>query len=286
MLSLREYIAQAEEKKQAIGHFNIANTDMLWGIVHAAQALEEPVIIGTSEGEREFIGPKQAVALVRSLREEGIPVFLNADHTYSLEKVKEAIDAGYDAVIYDGTEHSMEENISITKQAVEYAKHAEHEVLIEGELGYIGKSSKMLDEIPEGASVGDKLTKPEEAKRYIEETGVDLLAPAVGTLHGMLKSGKEPALNIELVSEIREAAGVPLVLHGGSGTSDEDFKKAVEAGIGVVHVSTEIRVAYRKAIMLSLQEDTEEIAPYRYMKPAVQAVEKVVEEKIKLFTGK
>jgi len=122
MQKLREVIAEAEDKKVAIGHFNISDTGQLWGIFNAARTVGVPVIIGVSEGERDFIGLHQAVALVRSLREEfDFPIFINADHTYSLDRVKEAIDAGCDAVIFDGNKVSHEENISISKQCVEYA---------------------------------------------------------------------------------------------------------------------------------------------------------------------
>lgn len=287
MKTLREYIQEAESKKVAIGHFNISNLEALWGIFEAAKSLNVSVIIGTSEGERDFIGVQQAVALVKSIREEyDYPIFLNADHTYSFDKVKEAIDAGYDAVIFDGAKLSLEENIVETKKCVEYARASGRDVIVEGELGYIGQSSKVLDEIPEGVLLNEEsLTKPEHAERYVKETGVDLLAPAVGNFHGMLRSGVDPKLNIERVTAIRKAAGVPLVLHGGSGNSMEDFISAINEGISIVHINTEIRVAYRDALKKTLQEDPEEVAPYKILKPSVAAVEKVVEAKLKIFNN-
>lgn len=282
---LRDYIAEAEEKGVAIGHFNISNTEALWGIFRAAQKLDVPVIIGTSEGERDFIGVRQAAALVKSIREEcDFPIFLNADHTYSFERVKEAIDAGYDAVIFDGLKVAPEENSAITKKCVEYARSVNPDIIVEAELGNIGQSSKVLDEIPEDAQVTEEvLTKPEVAKDFVAQTGVDLLAPAVGNLHGMLKEGRNPAIDIDRVKELREASGVPLVLHGGSGISDVDFTEAIKAGVSIVHINTEIRVAYRDALKQSLQENADEIAPYRILKPAVHAVQAVVEERLKLF---
>ena len=287
MLSFKEIITDAEQKKVAIGHFNISNTEILWGIVRAAKKLNVPVIIGTSEGERDFIGVKQVSALVKSIRDElSHPIFLNADHSYSFEKVKEAIDAGYDAVIFDGAQLSLEENIKITRRCVDYAKSVNSDILVEGEIGYIGSSSKLLDEIPEGAHVaGDALTKPQELEQFVKETGVDLVAPAVGNLHGMLKSGKNPALDINRISELRKAGRVPLVLHGGSGISDEDFKKAIKAGMSIVHINTEIRFAYKKALKLSLQENEDEIAQYKLLKPARDAVEDVVTARLKLFSN-
>ena len=286
MKSLRDVIAEAESNKVAIGHFNISDTEALWGIFHAAHKLSVPIIIGTSEGERDFIGVKQAVALVKSLREEyDYPIYLNADHTYSFEKVKEAVDAGYDAVIFDGTKLSFDENVKITKQCVEYAKSVNPDILVEGEIGYIGTSSKILDEVPKGAEITDEnLTKGDELERYVKETGIDLAAPAVGNLHGMLRGGKNPNINTERVKELREKGGVPLVLHGGSGISDEDFVAAIDSGISIVHINTEIRVAYRKGIQLVMQEDPEEVAPYRFMKGGVQGIEKVVEKRLRLFS--
>jgi fructose-bisphosphate aldolase class II len=287
MKTLRECIVDAETKRVALGHFNISNLEGVWGVFGAAEQLNVPIIIGVSEGEREFVGVRQIAAIIKSIREEfNYPIFLNADHTYSFDKVKEAVDAGFDAVIVDGAKLSFEENIKLTKQCVDYARSVNPEILVEGELGYIGQSSKLLDEVPEGVTTsGEGLTSPEQAKQFVTETGVDLLAPAVGNVHGMLKVGHDPRLDIPRIKNIREAAGVPLVLHGGSGTVDEDFVNGIKAGIAIVHINTEIRVAYKKGLELSLQENREEIAPYKFLKPARQAVEKTTLERLKLFNS-
>jgi len=285
MKTLREYIADAEANKVALGHFNISNLEGLWGAYRAAKKLNVPVLIGVSEGERDFVGVNQAVALVRSIREkDNYPIFLNADHTYSFERVQEAIDAGFDSVIVDGAQLSFEDNVKMTKKCVEYAKSVNPNILVEGELGYIGTSSKLLDAIPEGVTTsGMGLTSPEQAKQFVDMTGVDLLAPAVGNVHGMLKSGSDPRLDIKRIGEIRQTAGVPLVLHGGSGTVDEDFVNGIKAGIAIVHINTELRVAYKKALQLSLQENPDEIAPYKILKEPVKAVEKAASDRLKLF---
>lgn len=287
MKSLREYIIDAESRRVAIGHFNVSDTEGLWAVFKAAKNLDLPVIVGVSEGERDFIGVRQVAALVKSFREEyQYPIFLNADHTYSFEKVKEAVDAGFDAVIFDGVRLSLNENITVAKQCVDYARSIGREVLVEGEMGFIGTSSKLLDEIPEGAAITPELlTKPEDLKRFVTETGIDLVAPAVGNLHGMLKNGKEPALNIPLIKELRDAGGVPVVLHGGSGTSDNDFKNAIQTGISVIHINTEIRLAYRKGIEVSLKSDPDEVAPYKFMAPGVAAMQKVIDARLKLFNN-
>ncbi|MES2087600.1 MAG: class II fructose-bisphosphate aldolase [Patescibacteria group bacterium] len=287
MKSLRQSIDDAVSRKVAIGHFNISNLEGFWAVFDAAKELNVPVIIGVSEGERSFVGVRQVAALVKSLRDEfDFPVYLNADHTYSFEKVKEAVDAGFDAVIFDGTELPHDENVALTKQCVEYARSVNPEIIVEAELGFIGKSSKILEGIPAGVKISEEfLTKPDEAKKFVEETGADLLAPAVGNIHGMLSGGKDPALNLGRIAEISEAVGIPLVLHGGSGNSPEDFLGAIKAGVAIVHINTELRVAYRKALMLSLQEHPDEISPYKYLKEPKLAMQKVVGEKLRLFNG-
>ena len=282
MKTLRECIAEAQTKKVAIGHFNISNSDGFWAVVEAAKALKVPVIIGVSEGERDFIGVAQVSAMVKSYRNStDQEVFLNADHTYSFDRVKEAVDAGFDAVIYDGTELSFDENVEITKKCVKYARSINPDMLVEAEIGFIGKSSKLLDKIPEGAGM---MTTPEEAERFVREAGVDMLAPAVGNIHGMIKGG-EPALNIERISEIREATKIPLVLHGASGNSNDDIKEAIKAGISIIHINTELRVAYRAGLIESLQENPDEISPYKYLKGGKIAMQRVVEEKLRLFNN-
>lgn len=285
MKTLREYIKEAKENKIAIGHFNISNLETLRGIFNATKKLNVPVIIGVADSERKYIGTKQVSALVKSYRDEyNYPIFLNADHTYSFEGVKDCIDAGYDAVIFDGTGLPHEENIKITKQCVEYAKSVNPEILVEAELGFIGSSSKVLDKLPEGVKITEEfLTKPEDAKKFIEETGIDMLAPAVGNIHGMLKGGVDPALNIKRISEIQKEITIPMVLHGASGNSKEDIQEAIKNGMSIVHVNTEIRVAFRKALEKELQDKPDDVAPYKYMDETIPAVEKVVEEKLKIF---
>ncbi|MBP6908649.1 MAG: class II fructose-bisphosphate aldolase family protein [Candidatus Pacebacteria bacterium] len=288
MKTLREYIREADEKGIAIGHFNISNLEALHGIYNAAKKLNLPVIIGLSEGEEDFVGKDEAVALIKSIREnDNYPIFLNADHHYSFESVKEAIDAGYDAAIIDAVKLPLEENIALTKKCVDYAREVgtreNRDILIEAELGFIGQSSKILDEIPEGVSEAT-MTTPEDAKAFVDATGIDILAPSVGNVHGMVRGGN-PRLHPERVRAIRDATGVPLVLHGGSGTMSGDFIDCIKAGIDIVHINTEIRVAYREALEKSLAENPNEVAPYKFLQPAVDAVEKVVEARLKLFSG-
>lgn len=283
--TLREYIAEAEDKKIAIGHFNVSDSVGFWAVVNAAKKLNLPAIIGVSEGERDFIGIEQIKALVDTIKAKGLPIFLNADHTYSTERMKEVSDAGFDAAIIDGAEKSFEENLKMTKESVDYKNSVNPEILIEAELGFIGKSSKLLDELPIDVEISDEnMTKPEEAKEFVEKTGINLFAPAVGNIHGMVRGGN-PKLDIERIKAIREATGVPLVLHGGSGITDEEFKQAIVAGISIIHINTELRLAYKQGLQKSLIENPDEIAPYKYLKPALQAMQAVVEKRMALFAN-
>jgi fructose-bisphosphate aldolase class II len=284
MKTLRECIKEAEEKKVAIGHFNISNLEGLHAIYNAARKLKVPVIIGLSEGEEKFIGLEEAVALVHVIRErDDYPIFLNADHHHSFESVKACIDAGFDSVIFDGAKLSFEENVKITKECVEYARAVKEttgrDILVEAELGYIGEGSNIKDTIPEGAGI---LTTPEDAKKFVELSGVDMFAPSVGSIHGLIRTGN-PHIDANLVADIKKATSVPLVLHGGSGLRDVDFRNAISSGISVVHISTEIRVAFVEGLKESILENKDEVVPYKIMELAKEDVEEIVLERLKLF---
>ena len=285
MRDLQYYLGEAQKGKWAIGQFNFSNLEILRAIIQAAQKLYSPVIVGTSEGEREFVGVRQAAALVKSLREEHhFPIFINADHTHSLERVKEAVEAGYDAILFDGGKLPLEENIRQTREAVQYIKAEDPHIVVEGELGYIGSASEVLKEMPEGAAItAETMTKAEEAEKFVKETEIDLLAPAVGSLHGMFENSPDPRLDVQRIGFIKKAVKIPLVLHGGSGVRDEDFLAAIKAGISVVHVSTEIRLVWRKSLEKSLGAQLNEVAPHKIMKPVLDDMEKIVENRLRLF---
>jgi fructose-bisphosphate aldolase, class II len=285
MRTLQEVIRDAEAKGVAVGHFNIANIATLKAISEATKELNVPVIIGTSEGESKYVDVHRAVAMVRDLRENhGVECFLNADHTHSLDKIKEAVKAGYDAVLFDGGKLTIEENIKQTKEVVDHVKSINSNILVEGELGYIGSSSKILKEIPEGAAINEgDLTEAEEARQFVEETKIDFLAPAVGNIHGMFKGAPNPNLNINRIKQIKESAKVPLVLHGGSGIRDEDFESAIRAGISIIHINTEVRVAWRHGLETSLKGKPDEVSPYKLIEEALDGMTRVVYNRLKLF---
>ncbi len=287
MLDLKLTLKRAEERGVAVAHFNVSDLVVLKAVSSSARELGFPVIVGVSEGEREFVGVRQIAALIRSLREEfDFPIFLNADHTHSLAKAIEAAKAGFDAVAFDGSAMPLEENASKTRQAVEELKSINPGILVEGEIGDIGSGSEIHDKAPD---LSKSLTTPEEAAQFVESTGVDIPAPAVGTLHGMfrLTPGQAPPhLDIDRIGRIKSATGVFLTLHGGSGTADEEFTRAIAAGMNIVHINTELRIAWRQGLEKGLAERPNDVVPYRILPFAVDAVTDVASARMRLFNGK
>ena len=287
MDGLREVLEKASQKHTALGHFNVSDLSAFKAVIAAARQLDLPVLVGVSEGERSFIGVVQIAALVNSVRDEtGHSIFLNADHTHSLENAKAAAQAGFDEIIFDRSDQPLEENVKQTKQAVEILKSLRPGILIEGEIGYIGRSSEIIAQAPELS----ELTTPDEAAEFVSETKVDVLAPAVGNMHGLLPSmvrgETHKRLDIARIEEIRQRTGVFLTLHGGSGTADQDFVAGIKAGITIVHINTELRLAWRGGLEQGLKAHPDEIAPYKILPAAVDAIERVVLARLKLFNSK
>lgn len=282
MNSLSEILVEAQKNNQAVGHFNISNLEQLRAIMEATKNFKCPIMIGLSEGERKFVGLKQAVALVKSFKEEyGLPVFLNPDHSHSVESAKSAYDAGFDSVHIDLSKLPFEENIKGTKDVVDYVKSKNLEVSVEGELGYLRGESKIQKE--KITIKPEDLTNPEEAAEFAEKTGIDRFAGAYGNSHGI--SLDEPALDIEKIKAVRKILPerVAMVLHGGSGIPDNEIKEAIKAGISNIHINTEIRTAYAEALRKFLAENSEETTPYKILAPTFEAVKNKVIEKLKLF---
>ena len=287
MRGLREVLQQAQKNGVAVSHFNVSDLVTLKAVFDAARELKVPVMVGVSEGEREFLGVRQIAALVRSLREEfDFPIFLNADHTHSLAKAVEAAKAGFDSIVFDLSALPFEENVRQTKEAIAALKAINPDILVEGEIGDIGTGSEIHDAAPD---LSRGLTSPEEAKRYVEATGVDILAPAVGNMHGMLKSmvqgETKKHLDIARIAAIKAATQIPLTLHGGSGTNDDDFRRAIAAGINIVHINTELRVAWRRGLEEGLAKKPDEVVPYKILPVAVEAVKQVALSRLRLFNG-
>ena len=288
MHSLKNRLLEAQQGGVAIGHFNVSDLVLLKATFTAARELNVPVLIGLSEGEREFVGTRQIGAFVRSLREEfDFPIFLNADHTHSLAKGIEAAKAGFDSVVFDLSALPIEENMRQTKQAVEALKSINPSMLVEGEIGDIGTGSEIHESSPD---LSKGFSTPEQARQFAETTRVDILAPAVGNMHGMLRSmvkgETKKRLDVERIAAVKQASQVFLTLHGGSGTDDEDLRKAIKAGINIVHINTELRVAWRRGLGNGLAKQPDEVVPYKILPSVVNSVREVVGSRLKLFNGR
>ncbi|MFY9461668.1 MAG: class II fructose-bisphosphate aldolase [Candidatus Sungiibacteriota bacterium] len=284
---LSEILYQALAGKWSTAHFNVSTLEQMRAICQAALNLRSPVLIGTSEGERKHIGMLQAVALRDAFRKEfGITIFLNADHSKSVEAAIAAIEAGYDSIHIDLSALPYEENVAGTKEVVEYARafsiqHSAFSISVEGELGMLKGESKIQKEIIEVKP--EELTTPEQAADFVAKTGIDRLAPAVGNIHGI--AANEKIIYPDLIRKIRAAIPerVGITLHGGSGISAIQIRAAIEAGINNIHINTEIRVATVESLRRVLRENPEETTPYKVLAPTIEATRSKVEEKLKLF---
>jgi len=282
---LRTLLEEAQRNGVAVGHFNISDWILLKAVFASAQELKVPIIVGASEGERAYMGVAQIAVLVRSLRDEqNIPIFLNADHTHSLESAIAAAKAGFDSIVYDLSALPFEENVKQTRQAVETLKSINATILVEGEIGNIGTGSEIHESAPDYSR---KLTTPEEAKQYVESTKVDILAPAVGNTHGMLQTmvqgSVKKRLDLIRIREIKRASRSLLTLHGGSGTEDHDLQDAIAAGINIIHINTELRLAWRRGLEAAFANKPREIVPYRLLPIAEEAVKQVVLTRLRLI---
>ena len=280
MIVLNKILYQATKEHWSTGHFNASELDQMRAIVEACAELRSPAIIGTSEGEGKHLGHAEAVALRDVFRKKyNIPIFLNADHHKSVESAKRDIDAGYDSVHIDLSALPFEENIRGTREIINYRGLTS--INIEGELGYLRGESKIQREKIELSP--EDYTDPRQAKEFVEKTGVDRLAIAVGNIHGI--SLDEPALDIERIRAIRSLlpGDVALVLHAGSGIPDDQIKAAIAAGIANIHINTDLRAAYTDALKKSLAGNTGEVAMYKLDASAIEAMKKIVKEKLILF---
>ncbi|MDD5589616.1 MAG: class II fructose-bisphosphate aldolase [Candidatus Portnoybacteria bacterium] len=287
MLKPVDVLNSARSERYAIGSFNFSTAEILRAIVKAARERKAPIIVSTSEGEGNFIGFREAAALTNAWRAATkLPIILNLDHGKSSEIIKKAIAAGYDAIHFDGSSLPYEKNLAETKKIVEYVRNIEktfdRQILVEGELGYLRGSSNLHKEALEIKP--EDLTSPDQANEFADKTGIDSLAVAIGNAHGVFAKGGEK-LDLERLREIRSKleGKIFLVLHGGSGISENDIKEAIRRGVVKINVNTEIRVAYKEAIEEEIKEKPEETTPYKILEPAAEAVRKVVSEKIKLF---
>ncbi|WHY86197.1 fructose-bisphosphate aldolase [Neobacillus novalis] len=277
LVSMKEMLNKAKSEGYAVGQFNINNLEFTQAILQAAVAEKSPVILGVSEGAGRYIGGfKTVVKMVEGLMEDynvTVPVAIHLDHGSSFEKCKEAIDAGFTSVMIDASHHSFEENIEITSKVVEYA-HAKG-VSVEAELGTVGGQED--DVVAEGVIYAD----PKECEELVKRTGIDCLAPALGSVHGPYKG--EPKLGFTEMEEIGKITGMPLVLHGGTGIPTKDIQRSVSLGTAKINVNTENQIASAKTVREVLAAKPNEYDPRKYLGPARDAIKETVIGKMREF---
>lgn len=285
---------KAQKGKYAVGAFNINNIEIMQSVVNVAKRLNSPVILQTSEGAIKYAGLKNLVSIVSNV--ENVPLSLHLDHGKDMDVIKDCIKYGYSSVMFDGSSLDFKENIKNTKKVVNLAH--KKGVTVEGELGVL---AGVEEKVKAKKSI---YTDPQQAKEFVEKTGVDTLAIAIGTSHGAYKFAGDSKLDIKRLCEIRKIINTPLVLHGASGVpeilkdnlkktgldisnakgvSDSDIKKAVKAGITKINIDTDLRLAFTYGIRKLIESENKEFDPRKIMKPAMEEMEKIVEHKIKMF---
>jgi len=276
LVNSKEVLEKAKEEKYAVPHFNINNLEWTRFILEECEKEKSPVILGVSEGAKKYmVGFHTVTEMVKAMVEElqiTVPVVLHLDHGSSVASCKEAIDAGFTSVMIDASKYSVEENIQMTKEVVEYAH--QKNVTVEAEIGHVGG---------EEDGVADELAyaKVEDAVRLAKETGIDSLAPALGSVHGIYKG--EPKLDFQRMMEIKEKTNLPLVLHGGSGIPDELIKKSVTCGICKLNINTDLQIVWAKAVRSFLDENQSVYDPRKVIKAGEQAIKDKIDEKIHLL---
>ncbi|WNS81099.1 class II fructose-bisphosphate aldolase [Domibacillus sp. DTU_2020_1001157_1_SI_ALB_TIR_016] len=277
LVSMKEMLNTAKEKKYAVGQFNLNNLEFTQAILQAAEEEKSPVILGVSEGAARYMGGfKTVVKMVEGLMEDygtTVPVAIHLDHGSSFEKCKEAIDAGFTSVMIDASHHPFEENVATTSKVVEYA-HSKG-VSVEAELGTVGGQED--DVVAEGVIYAD----PQECEELVKRTNIDCLAPALGSVHGPYKG--EPNLGFAEMEAIGNATGLPLVLHGGTGIPTKDIEKSISLGTAKINVNTENQIASAKAVREVLAAKPEEYDPRKYLGPARDAIKATVAGKMREF---
>lgn len=271
-MKLQEKLAEVQESKKALLGANFYNLETLTGIVQAAARCEKPVILQLTESSIDYIGLETSVSMARTVSKKyNVESWVHLDHGSSIEIVRKCLEAGFDSVMYDGSELSIEQNIANTKKVVGMAKT--YGAIVEAELGYIAKLGQSTD------TVG--FTDPWEARIFVEKTGVDALAVAIGTAHGFYK--ETPKLDFERLKEIHANTGVFLVLHGGSGIPDDSVRKAIKLGICKINMSTETKNAFMKKLKM-LMADSEEIDLRKVFPPAIDVVRDLIMQKLNLLS--
>lgn len=282
LVHIKDIVKKAYREGYAIGAFNTSNLEVTLGIVQAAVAMHAPVIVQVSETAIKYAGLKPITHIVETIAKNeavDVPVALHLDHGKSFHSVAECIHAGFSSIMIDQSDLPFDENVALTKNAVDYAHR--RGVWAQGELGRLKGKEEFIDIKPEAAL----LTDPKEAKEFVDKTKVDTLAVAIGNIHGIIKLRKnlKPKLDLARLKAIAELVKIPLVLHGASGLDEEQVQKAISLGIAIINIDTEIRLAFTKTLRNTLAVDGNLYDPREVLKPSIEAVQRLVEKKIEMF---
>lgn len=271
LVNLNDVLKKAQKEHYAVGLFNTTDTDMLQAAIEAAEEMASPIIIGTAEvllpyGELKLIAP----AVIRAAERASVPVVVHYDHGLTFDRCMEAMNLGFTSVMFDGSAGDPSENLEDTAEIVRIAHSIG--VTVEGEIGHVGQADT------NDGMVSDMYTSPEEAVAFVNATGVDSLAVAIGTAHGVYKT--RPCLDIQRLQKIRDSLDTPLVLHGGSGLSDDDFRNTIAAGIAKVNIFTDLCVAGTNAMEQGIRSG---MGYLDIRNSKVEAIKQAVKTKIELF---
>lgn len=282
LVHIKDLIKKAEKGKYALGAFNTFNLEITLGIVNGAVEAQAPIIIQVSETTLSYAGVKAITHIVKTIAKNqanNIPIALHLDHGKSFSAVMECVKVGFSSIMIDASALPFDENIAVTKKSAQYAHR--HGVWAQGELGKIVKEKKQIEYLlshPE-----EYLTDPDKAQEFVKKTNIDALAVSVGNVHGVYKlKHKAPALDLKRLSEINKKVNVPLVLHGASKVPVNSIKKAIKFGVRIINIDTETRHAFKQSLSRSLKKPGE-YDPRKLLSPTIDAVAKVIVEKVKMF---
>ena len=274
LVTSKQLLLNAQKNQYAVPAFNVENMEMAMAVIKIANEMRSPVLIQTTSSTVKYSSLKTYQHIVKSLAEEvDIPVAMHLDHGNSFELAVKAMKEGYTSIMIDGSHYSFEENVALTKSVVDVGKACG--IPIEGELGKVGGKEDDLD-----GGDGDKNTDPKEAAEFVKRTGVDSLAIAIGTAHGLYKG--TPNIDVDRIYEVKELVDVPLVLHGTTGVEGEIVKQCVKAGMCKVNYATELRIAYSDGVKEVLKDDPKVYDPKAYGRAGIKKVEEVVRKNINL----
>lgn len=278
----KELMERTRREHFAVGAFNIDNLEIFKAVVAAAKNKKSPVLVEVSKGEVDFWGYDNIVDLVRNARDEGVQMFINQDHTPTVEEARRGVEAGFELIHLDVTDKgktSYEDILRMTKEFVPYAH--DHNCLVEGELEYFAGSSNVHTETIDYHEIEKHFTDPEIAAKFVEQTQIDTFAASIGNLHGLYPVPKK--LNIELLRKIRDRLDCYISLHGGSGTPAHYFEEAVKVGVSKININSEMRKAFRTGLEKALKDNPAEYAVPKIEGPVIEDIQKVIEAHMDIF---